>query len=169
MFEMTCAEIDQLLANELIGRLAMAGQDGAPYAIPLPFYWEAGALYLRLPFNGRKGQILAENDRVCFEVDRYTPDLSDYASVLIEGRLATVESLDEKRRIKAANEAKYARLRGAGRKGHGRSTPVENLPLRKIVVSSLSGRSKGVNSLVTAGIETDQFQPDRRPVDVCHG
>lgn len=142
MFEMTRDEIDRLLADEPIGRLAMAGRDGAPYAIPLPFCWEAGALYLRLPFSGRKGRILAENNRVCFEVDRFTPDLSDYASVLIEGPLAPVEDLDEKQRVKVANDAKYRRLRGASRKGHGRSTPVEDLPLRKILVVALSGRRK---------------------------
>lgn len=151
MFEMTRDEIHDLLDNELIGRLAMADRDGVPYAIPLPFCWDAGALYLRLPLTGRKGRILETNDRVCFEVDRCTTDLSDYASVLIEGRLTPVEDLEEKRRVKTVNEAKYRRLRGASRQGHGRSTPVGDLPYRKVIVAALSGRRKAaVQAIVHA-------------------
>lgn len=142
MFEMNRDEIDSLLATELIGRLAMAGADGRPYAIPMPFCWKNGALYLRLPMKGRKARILEENDRVCFEVDWTTPDLSNYASVLIEGRLIPVENLREKRQVRLCNELKYRQLRGAGRKGHGRTTDLADLALSKIVVWNLSGRKK---------------------------
>lgn len=147
MFEMTRDEIDLLLANELIGRLAMAGDDGQPYAIPMPFCWRDGSLYLRLPMTGRKGRILAANDRVCFEVDWTTPDLSDYASVLIEGRLVVVNDLIEKRNVRLCNELKYRQLRGGRRKGHGRNTALADLAVSKIVVSRLSGRKKELTQI----------------------
>lgn len=142
MLEMSQYEIEQLLNELRIGRLCMADRGGQPYSIPLPFCWTDGALYLRVGLSGRKGQVLSENDRVCFEVDTFSDTLDDYASVLIEGRLVEVEDLAEKARVKAVNEGKYQRLRRGYRPGHGRQTPLEQLPLRKIVVESLTGRKK---------------------------
>jgi nitroimidazol reductase NimA-like FMN-containing flavoprotein (pyridoxamine 5'-phosphate oxidase superfamily) len=142
MIDMTPQEIGQMLADVSIGRLCMADTDGTPYSIPLPFCWQDGALYLRLPLTGRKGRVLGRNDRVCFEVDRFTHKLDEYASVLVEGRLVEVTSVDEKAAVKAANDEKYDRLRGGHRPGHGRATPLAALPMRKIVVSHLSGKKK---------------------------
>lgn len=142
MIDMTDPEIHTLLDNARIGRLCMADPQGQPYAIPLPFCWADGAIYLRLPLTGRKGQILAANDRVCFEVDAYTDTFDDYRSVLAEGTLTPVQDLDEKQRICQINHDKYQRLRRGHRPGHGRSRPLEELPLRKIRIVHLSGRKK---------------------------
>jgi hypothetical protein len=142
MIDMTIDQIDQLLETCHIGRLCMADADGKPYAIPLPFCWHDGSLYLRLPLTGRKGQVLRANDRVCFEVDRFTDTLDDYASVLIEGRLIEVGDADEKLRVKQLNERKYTGLRRGHRPGHGRATPLGDLPMRKIVVETVTGRCK---------------------------
>lgn len=142
MIEMTTHEIDQFLEEQRIGRLCMAGLDGRPYSLPFPFCWMDRSLYLRVGLGGRKGEILRENDRVCFEVDRITDTLSEYASVLIEGRLIVVEDLAEKARVKRRNDEKYNRLRGGYRPGHGRSTPLDQLPLMKIVVDHVTGRKK---------------------------
>jgi nitroimidazol reductase NimA-like FMN-containing flavoprotein (pyridoxamine 5'-phosphate oxidase superfamily) len=139
---MTQPEIEALLELSRIGRLCMASADGRPYSIPLPFCWVNGSLYLRLPLTGRKGQLLRHNDHVCFGVDQYTDTLDDYASVLIEGRLVAVEYLAEKAEVHAMNTRKYETLRQGHRPGHGRSTPLAQLPLRKIVVEQISGRRK---------------------------
>lgn len=142
MVEMTPAEIDRMLDEARIGRLCMADADGRPYLVPIPFCWADGAVYVRLPLTGRKGEVLSRNDRVCFEVDEYTGTLDHYASVLVEGRLVPVSDLGEKAAVKQLNDEKYQRLRGGYRPGHGRSTPLEALPMRKIVVEQISGRSK---------------------------
>ncbi|HLX62723.1 MAG TPA: pyridoxamine 5'-phosphate oxidase family protein [Planctomycetota bacterium] len=150
MIEMTRSEVEQYLDDCRIGRLGMAGADGHPYVIPLPFCWMDGALYLRLSMTGRKGETLAENNRVCFEVDSYTDDFAEYASVLIEGRLGMVESVDEKARVRELNDSKYLRLRRGFRPGHGRATALEALPLQKIVVEKISGRKKTPAATSTA-------------------
>lgn len=144
MVDMTPEHIAAVLDEQRIGRLAMADRQGTPYVIPLPFCWLDGCLYLRVPLSGRKGQVLAENPRVCFEVDWYTESLDDYGSVLIEGELVEVAALEEKARVKARNDAKYNRLRQGYRPGHGRATPLERVAMRKIVVTRLSGRMKDV-------------------------
>jgi nitroimidazol reductase NimA-like FMN-containing flavoprotein (pyridoxamine 5'-phosphate oxidase superfamily) len=142
MENMTSVEVEEMLNNTLIGRLSMADAQGKPYTIPLPFCWANAAIYLRIPMTGRKGEILRENDRVCFEIDDYTDSLDDYASVVAEGRLVEVTSDREKGYVKHHNDAKYQRLRGGHRPGHGRSTQVSSLPLRKIVLERIAGRKK---------------------------
>ena len=150
MLEMTRREIDQLLAQARIGRLCMATPDGRPYSLPFPFCWINGSLYLRVALTGRKGDLLRLNDQVCFEVDTFTDNLDDYASVLVEGRLVPVEDVTEKAAAKQLNDAKYDRLRNGYRPGHGRSTPLENLPLRKIVVERLTGRKREPQPTIAA-------------------
>lgn len=142
MLEMSADQMDERLATTRIGRLCMATADGEPYVIPMPFCWHEGALYMRIAMKGRKGEVLAENPRVCFEVDWFSDALDDYGSILIEGCLEPVRSLDEKARVKVANDEKYARLRRGYRPGHGRQTPLEELALQKIVVRQRSGRCR---------------------------
>jgi nitroimidazol reductase NimA-like FMN-containing flavoprotein (pyridoxamine 5'-phosphate oxidase superfamily) len=140
MIEMTSFEIEEMLSASRIGRLCMADPDGRPYAIPLPFCWLDGALYLRVGDSGRKGRVLAKNNYVCFELDSFTDALDEYASVLVEGRMVPVTDLAEKIRVRDVNARKYERLRNGHRPGHGRATPPEALPLRKIVVVQVAGR-----------------------------
>lgn len=142
MIDMTPAEIERMLADAMIGRLCMADTDGTPYSIPLPFCWLNGSLYVRLALTGRKGDVLSRNDRVCFEIDSYTDQLREYGSVLVEGRLIEVKSLDEKACVKTANDAKYDCLRGGNRPGHGRATPLDALAMRKVNVVRVSGKKK---------------------------
>lgn len=140
MIPMSHDQIADMLDNTLIGRLAMAHPDGRPYAIPLPFCFVNGFLYLRVPMTGRKGDILSLNNQVCFEMDSYTEQLDDYASILIEGRLVAVTDIAEKALVRAANDAKYNRLRHSHRPGHGRRTPLADLPTRKLIPELISGR-----------------------------
>jgi nitroimidazol reductase NimA-like FMN-containing flavoprotein (pyridoxamine 5'-phosphate oxidase superfamily) len=90
MIDMTRNEIDELLLGALVGRLCMVDPERKPYAIPMPFCWADGSVYLRVPLTGRKGAALAFSNLVCFEVDTYTQRLDYYASVLVEGRLVEV-------------------------------------------------------------------------------
>lgn len=142
MVVMEKAELEALLSGALIGRLAMADGDGRPYVIPMPFCWHDDSIYLRLPMTGRKAAVLLQNNRVCFEVDWFDETLSDYGSVLVEGRLVKVDDLREKAVVKAFNDEKYTRLRKGNRPGHGRITPLEALPMCKIMTHAISGRRK---------------------------
>ena len=132
--------IHQLLDDALIGRLAMSDSEGRPYVIPMPFCRQGNTIYLRVPDAGRKAEILRHNNRVCLEVDWIAEQMRDYASVLVEGRLVDVHDAAEKSAARAANEAKYRRLRPDYRPGHQRATALEALPLKKIILENISGR-----------------------------
>jgi nitroimidazol reductase NimA-like FMN-containing flavoprotein (pyridoxamine 5'-phosphate oxidase superfamily) len=142
MTEMSAQEIDDLMSEGRIGRLAMASSDGYPYLIPMPFCWVEGTIYLRLSPTGRKGALLKQNNRVCFEIDACSDDMSDYASILIEGRLEPVDNLGEKARVREETARKYERLRRGYRPGHGRKTSLEQLPLCRIKDGLITGRKR---------------------------
>jgi nitroimidazol reductase NimA-like FMN-containing flavoprotein (pyridoxamine 5'-phosphate oxidase superfamily) len=140
MIDMPVAESHALLASRRVGRLAMVGSDGQPYAIPLRYVWHNGAVYVRLAFDGRKQDALEHNRRVCFETDECLDDFSHFASVLVEGTLADVTDDDEKRDALVALNSKYERL--AGLPSPGPNPIVRGVAMRKIVVSRLSGRKR---------------------------
>lgn len=143
MVPMTPEETQALLDEELIGRICFA-RDGEPYCIPMPFLYHEGALYFRLPAQGRKGEMMLANPRACFEVDRYAPDLSDYCSVIAEGEMVEVTDLAEKAEVRRLTGEKYLRLRAGHRPGHGKpAVPLADLALRKLVPHTLSGMKKG--------------------------
>jgi nitroimidazol reductase NimA-like FMN-containing flavoprotein (pyridoxamine 5'-phosphate oxidase superfamily) len=151
MVDMSREEIVELLSDARIGRLSMADAEGQPYTIPLPFCWLDDTVYLRLPLTGRKGEILTVNNRVCFEADWCTESFEQYASVLVEGRLVAVDDPAEKLRVKQCNDQKYQRLRHGVRRGHGRTTPLEGLPIRKISAGRMTGRKKQSSGVAAFG------------------
>ncbi len=61
-------EIEAIIAEAMICRLAMC--DGnQPYIVPLNFAYRDDTLYFHCAIQGKKLDILANNNRVCFEMD----------------------------------------------------------------------------------------------------
>ena len=100
---------DQLIVEVLnratILRLGLA-RKGWPYVIPMNFAYVDGCIYLHTGRKGRKMDFLAQNDKVCFEVDlevemvpheRPCDWQARYASVVGYGRAVVLE--DEAQRL----------------------------------------------------------------------
>jgi len=62
------AEIESIIRNAWVCRLAMV-DNGRPYIVPLCFGFRDNTLYFHSALNGKKIDILKENNRVCFELD----------------------------------------------------------------------------------------------------
>lgn len=103
-------EIEDILRACRVCRLAMNGEDGTPYIVPLNFgYGWKGVwpvLYMHCALSGHKLELLRRDSRVCFEMDcgyelegeqdiacTYT---NHYASVIGKGDCEIVTSPDEK-------------------------------------------------------------------------
>ena len=140
MINMPTTESFDLLQRSLIGRLGMVGADGRPYTIPLRFVWHKGAVFVRVAHDGRKHDALEHQQRVCFEVDEVREDFSHYASVIIEGAIQEIDSVEEKKAALVAMNDKYTRL--AGMPSPGPDPVVNGVALRKLQVEKLSGRKR---------------------------
>lgn len=82
------------------GTLALAGDDGYPYAVPLSYVYHEGRLYFHGAKQGHKIDAMQHNDRASFCVvaqDLVVPEeyTTYYRSVIAFGRMRTVDDPQE--------------------------------------------------------------------------
>jgi nitroimidazol reductase NimA-like FMN-containing flavoprotein (pyridoxamine 5'-phosphate oxidase superfamily) len=92
---MSKAEIDQLLSEQFLCRIAFGGKL-APYIAPFQYVFVDGALYFHFTDHGKKMGLLEEGNPVCVEIEHYTPDLGEYCFVVLVGKLHVVTDPQEK-------------------------------------------------------------------------
>jgi nitroimidazol reductase NimA-like FMN-containing flavoprotein (pyridoxamine 5'-phosphate oxidase superfamily) len=81
VIELTRAEIDELLREQVVGRVG-CHVDGLTYVVPLIYAYDGEALYVA-SIEGRKIEMMRINPSVCFEVDEYRPD--GWRSAIVQG------------------------------------------------------------------------------------
>ena len=93
-------ECDQILEEGRRGVLAVHGEDGYPYGVPINFLYENGKVYFHGAKTGHKIDALKADNRVSFTV--YDEDVQvagklglDVRSVIVFGRIALMESTTE--------------------------------------------------------------------------
>lgn len=90
MPRMKKSEYDTLINEECICRIAFAG-DSHPYIAPFLYVFDGKFMYFLSTKYGRKIEHFKRNPIVTVEVEKYSPDLSNFSFVAIPGRLTEVE------------------------------------------------------------------------------
>ena len=93
-----------ILIRNTSGVLALHGDDGYPYAVPLSYAWAEGMLIFHGAKSGHKLDAMRRDDRASFCVidaddvvpERYT---THYRSVICFGRMRVIEDAEEMRRV----------------------------------------------------------------------
>lgn len=108
--------IDSLLGRCRVGRMATIGVDGYPYITPLNYVYLDGSVYFHCARTGEKLDNIAQDSRVCFEVDiplayldlDYYGEIPEaclvhqfYHCVIIRGKAEIVSDIAEK--VRALN------------------------------------------------------------------
>lgn len=88
-------QIDTLLREEVIGRIACADGDFV-YIVPVSYAYDGRAIYVH-SLEGQKVDIMRRHPNVCFEADNIQ-DLSNWKSVVVQG---TFKELAGEQRSKA--------------------------------------------------------------------
>ena len=96
-------ENDEILRRCTSGVLAVTGDDGYPYAVPLSYVYQDGKLWFHGAVTGHKLDAVLQNDKVSFCVidqDEVVPEklTSAYRSVIVFGRARVLEDEAEIRR-----------------------------------------------------------------------
>lgn len=91
-------EMVRLLESERVGRLGL-NDIPQPYVVPTDFAYYDGAIYIHTPEEGRKAMLARKNPYVCFEVDRYNREVTDYQSVIIRGVISEVDDEMERQGV----------------------------------------------------------------------
>ena len=96
--QLSAAECKEILKQEVRGVLAVNGEDGYPYALPINFYFDedSGKIYFHSGKVGHKLDAIASSDKVSFCVyDKgYHKDghwSLNIKSVIIFGRISVVD------------------------------------------------------------------------------
>ena len=112
--QLTDAECAAVLASQPRGVLAVAGDGGYPYALPLDFYYDAqsGCLWFHCAKEGHKLDAIRRCDKVSFCVmDEGFRREGEWAlnicSVIVFGRIRVVEDASRREEILRALGRKY--------------------------------------------------------------
>lgn len=98
---LSMAEIEDILAKATHGTLALNGDDGYPYSVPVNFVYSDGRIYFHGIAEGYKFDCMSKDDKVSFSVvgrddiksDEFT---SYFSSVVIFGRVKILKEREEK-------------------------------------------------------------------------
>ena len=92
---MSKKEVEDIICSQLLCRIAFKAAD-YPYIAPFQYVYMNGVLYFHFTDYGRKMKMLKKDNRVCVEIEKLSPDLSEYYFVSIRGKLSPVEDLEER-------------------------------------------------------------------------
>jgi nitroimidazol reductase NimA-like FMN-containing flavoprotein (pyridoxamine 5'-phosphate oxidase superfamily) len=107
---MTREEIDQVIKEQFLCRIAFRGEN-SPYIAPFQYVTENGQLYFHFTEYGTKIGLLKEGFPVCVEIEKYSPNLSEYAFVTLTGTLKLViEEAERRMAIQKMAETGSAKL-----------------------------------------------------------
>jgi nitroimidazol reductase NimA-like FMN-containing flavoprotein (pyridoxamine 5'-phosphate oxidase superfamily) len=96
--KMTKSEIERLLQEQMLCRIAFKG-DEYPYVAPFQYVLMDGSLYFHFTDYGKKMRLLERDKRVCVEIEKYRPDLSEYNFVVFRGELEIVKDPHERSKV----------------------------------------------------------------------
>ncbi|MGM9629165.1 pyridoxamine 5'-phosphate oxidase family protein [Butyricicoccus sp.] len=118
---LTEAECIAVLECGTSGVLAVSGDDGYPYAVPLSYVYADGKLYFHCAVEGHKLDAIARNEKVSFCVidkDRVVPEeyTTYFRSVIAFGTARVLEQPEEKRHALELLAEKYSPEQGEGRR-----------------------------------------------------
>lgn len=114
---LTGEEIEKLLTEETVGRIATINPDGSPYVVPVHFVYSGGKIYIHGLIKGQKIANISSNPNVCFEIDRMQGlIMSDkpcdvntaYQSVVVAGYARLVQDEKDKETFLNLIVNKYA-------------------------------------------------------------
>ena len=96
--KMNSQEIKNLINDEMLCRIAFKGAK-YPYIAPFQYAYLNETLYFHFTDYGRKMKLLERDNRVCGEIEKLQPDLSEYNFVSLRGNLIVVVDPEERDRV----------------------------------------------------------------------
>jgi uncharacterized protein len=92
-------EYDTIVEEEYICRIAFKGESH-PYIAPFLYVFDGKFMYFLSTKYGRKVKHFRQNPSVMVEIEKYAPDLSNFAFVSIPGHLEEVQDQEIKQIVR---------------------------------------------------------------------
>ena len=142
--------LDEIIAKSQHCSMAMVDKNNEPYVLPMNFGYADGVVYLHSAPEGKKVEILRNNNRVClaFSTDHVLRHQNEdvacsysmkYRSVLVYGKVEFIDDPAEKRRVLNILMKQYT-----GRDDfHYHDPAINNVLVYKVVAEKMEGRAYG--------------------------
>lgn len=135
---------ERILGERTAGVLAVAGDDGYPYAVPVSYVYAAGKIYVHSAVAGHKIDAVRREAKVSFCVidqDTVVPETftTHFRSVIAFGRVRLIEDAAEKWQALTLLGAKYASGHAAACEEEIRQQ-IARTVLLEITVEHLTGK-----------------------------
>lgn len=139
-------ELESIIRRATVCRLAFS-QNDVPYIVPLNYGYQDDCLYFHSAPEGRKIDMLKQNNRVCFEMevdvevvesDSPCKWSTKYRSVVGHGKAALVEDGEEKKKAMDIIVAHYGPT-----KYDYPANKIDQLAVIRIEIESMSGKKSG--------------------------
>jgi nitroimidazol reductase NimA-like FMN-containing flavoprotein (pyridoxamine 5'-phosphate oxidase superfamily) len=92
-------EYDRLIKEEYIARIVFKGEK-YPYIAPFLYVFDGKYMYFLSTKYGIKMEYFTQNPNASVEVEKYSKDLSNYAFVVLSGRIVEVKDPKSKKDIR---------------------------------------------------------------------
>ena len=92
-------EYDALIERQCVSRISF-GACEHPYIAPFMYVFDKKYLYFLSTKYGRKMEYFAANPKVSVEIEEYTPDMSVFSFVSLQGVLEEVKDPAEKKKVR---------------------------------------------------------------------
>lgn len=134
----------QVLEKGTSGVLAVYGDDGYPYAVPLSYVYENHKIYFHSALSGHKLDAIKGNNKVSFCVidkDQIVPEeyTTYFRSVIVFGTAKILESESEKRQTLEILAAKYSPDQVQGRNQEIEKS-IHHLCMIELSIDHMSGK-----------------------------
>lgn len=134
-----------MLERATSGVLAVAGDDGYPYAVPLSFVYRDGKLYFHCAKSGHKLDAIQREEKASFcviDMDAVAPEeyTTKFRSVIAFGRARVLADDAEKRVAIELLAAKYSPEQAEGRQREIEQT-FSRLCMVELAIEHLTGKA----------------------------
>jgi nitroimidazol reductase NimA-like FMN-containing flavoprotein (pyridoxamine 5'-phosphate oxidase superfamily) len=136
--ELSGEEMLQMLKTERVGRIGL-NDELQPYVVPTDFAYGDGAIYIHSPRGGHKTELALKGGHVCFEIDHFNEEVTDYRSVIIRGPIHEVKDNAEKARAMRILAEKAKASGDHTQHTHGTSSPSAGISIFKIDITEMTG------------------------------
>jgi len=142
--QLTTERCEEILQKGRYGVLAVLGDEGYPYTVPLNYHYHNGKIFFHSAASGHKLDALRNCDKVSFcvvEKDELVAEkLTTYfRSVIAFGRIRIIEDTEEKRAaVMALSRRYFPEMEEKARKEA--SGALKNLSMLELSIEHMSGK-----------------------------
>lgn len=143
--QLPAGEAAAILDQGTSGVLAVLGDDGYPYTVPLSYVFQNGKIYFHCARTGHKLDAIAREDRVSFCVidqDKVvSPEYTTYfRSAVVFGRARVVEDPDQLRQALTLLAEKYSADQGQARHHQVMDKELPHTAIIELTIEHMTGK-----------------------------